>query len=148
MAMLSGLFTEPDPTLIAHSPLSMSFATDSRLRDWGAFITQYNAPIAHAMTAATEKWGDTYSKSETAFNEFAGTTDPFFEYMKKVPGMADLFARYMESLGLSEGARLEHLLEGFDWASLNDQTHIVDVSYSIRDSIPMLIANPAKGRGL
>jgi 6-hydroxytryprostatin B O-methyltransferase len=138
MAMLSGLFTEPAPTRIAHSILSMSFAIDSRLRDWGAFIAKYGAPSAHAMTEATQKWGATKSENETAYNAFSGAPVSFFEHVKTVPGMADLFARYMESQGLSEGARLEHVLQGFNWAGLEDRTHVVDVGPSMNANIHLI----------
>ncbi|KAI0470259.1 S-adenosyl-L-methionine-dependent methyltransferase [Xylaria cf. heliscus] len=130
MAMLSGLFTEPEPTLIAHSRLSLSFATDSRLRDWGAFVIKYGAPAAQTMVAATERWGCTEALNETAYNVFTGSSVPLFEHMKQVPGMSDLFARYMESTCLSYGSRLEHLLKGYDWNGLTSRAHIVDVGGS------------------
>ncbi|KAF3058339.1 6-hydroxytryprostatin B O-methyltransferase [Daldinia childiae] len=130
MAMTAGLFTELDPTHIAHSPLSLRFATDALLRDWAIFITKYGEPATQAMTEATEKWGDSKALDETAWNVFGGTTKPFFEYLKDVPGMVDLFSRYMQSQGLSEGMRLEHVLDGFDWATLDAKAHIIDVGGS------------------
>ncbi|KAI2777461.1 hypothetical protein F4815DRAFT_481568 [Daldinia loculata] len=136
MAMTAGLFTEPDPTHIAHSPLSLRFATDALLRDWAIFITKYGEPATQAMTEATEKWGDSKALDETAWNVFGGTTKPFFEYLKDVPGMVDLFSRYMQSQGLSEGMRLEHVLDGFDWAKLDANAQIIDVS-------PLMIRNRA-----
>ncbi|KAI1805163.1 S-adenosyl-L-methionine-dependent methyltransferase [Daldinia bambusicola] len=130
MAMTAGLFNEPDPAHIAHSPLSLRFATDTLLRDWAVFITEYGAPATQAMTEATEKWGDSRALDQTAWNVFGDTTKTFFEYLKDVPGMVDLFSRYMQSQGLSEGMRLEHVLDGFDWAGLDDDAHIVDVGGS------------------
>ncbi|RWA10745.1 hypothetical protein EKO27_g4370 [Xylaria grammica] len=130
MAVLSGLFIEPEPTLIAHSPLSISFVSDPRLQAWGTFITKYGAPSAQAMAAATERWGYTQAKNETAYNIFSGSSVFFFDHMQQVPGMSDLFARYMESQGLSLGARLEYLIDGFDWNRLRSQAHIVDVGGS------------------
>ncbi|KAI0972265.1 S-adenosyl-L-methionine-dependent methyltransferase [Xylaria arbuscula] len=144
MAMLSGLFIEPEPTLIAHSPLSLSFATDSRLRDWGTFVTKYSEPCAQAMTAATQRWGYTEAKNETAWNVFSGSSLPFFDYMKQVPGMSDLFGRYMESKSLSQLERLEHVLNGFDWNSLRSQAHVVDVGGS-RGFVSAALANAHPG---
>ncbi|OTB15083.1 hypothetical protein K445DRAFT_301687 [Daldinia sp. EC12] len=130
MAMTAGLFTEPDSAHIAHSPLSLRFATDALLRDWAIFITKYGAPATQAMTEATEKWGDSKALDQTAWNVFGDTNKTFFEYLKDVPGMVDLFSRYMQSQGLSEGMRLEHVLEGFDWAKLDASAHIIDVGGS------------------
>ncbi|KAI1467890.1 S-adenosyl-L-methionine-dependent methyltransferase [Daldinia caldariorum] len=130
MAMTAGLFAEPDPGHVAHSPLSLRFATDALLRDWAVFITEYGAPATQAMTEATEKWGESRALDQTAWNVFGGTTKTFFEYLKDVPGMVDLFSRYMQGQGLSEGMRLEHVLDGFDWAGLDDDAHIVDVGGS------------------
>ncbi|KAI1481128.1 S-adenosyl-L-methionine-dependent methyltransferase [Daldinia eschscholtzii] len=130
MAMTAGLFTEPDSAHIAHSPLSLRFATDALLRDWAVFITKYGAPATQAMTEATEKWGDSKALDQTAWNVFGDTNKTFFEYLKDVPGMVDLFSRYMQSQGLSEGMRLEHVLEGFDWAKLDANAHIIDVGGS------------------
>ncbi|KAI1288524.1 S-adenosyl-L-methionine-dependent methyltransferase [Xylaria venustula] len=130
MAMLSGLFTEPEPTLIAHSPLSLSFATESRLRDWATFVNKYSEPCARALVAATRRWGYTEAKNETAYNVFSGSSMPFFDHMKQVPGMSDLFGRFMESKSLSQGERLAHVLNGFNWSSLKSQAHVVDVGGS------------------
>ncbi|KAI0099509.1 S-adenosyl-L-methionine-dependent methyltransferase [Daldinia grandis] len=130
MAMTAGLFAEPDPTCIAHSPLSLRFATDALLRDWAVYITKYGAPATQAMTEATEKWGDSKALHETAWNVFGDTTKPFFEYLKDVPGMVDLFSRYMQSQGLSEGMRLEHVLDGFNWARLDANALVIDVGGS------------------
>ncbi|KAI0849316.1 S-adenosyl-L-methionine-dependent methyltransferase [Daldinia vernicosa] len=126
MAMTAGLFTEPDPAHIAHNPLSVRFATDELLRDWAIFVSKYGEPATQAMTEATEKWDDSKALNETAWNVFGGTTKPFFEYLKDVPDMVDLFSRYMQSQGLSEGMRLEYVLDGFDWAKLDANAHIID----------------------
>ncbi|KAG4218382.1 hypothetical protein PC116_g33138, partial [Phytophthora cactorum] len=82
------------------------------------------------MTEATEKWGDSKALDQTAWNVFGDTNKTFFEYLKDVPGMVDLFSRYMQSQGLSEGMRLEHVIEGFDWAKLDANAHIIDVGGS------------------
>ena len=128
--MTSGLFTEPEPDFVSHNALSMAFAKDTALRDWSGFITNYGAPSAACFAQATRKWGDTTAKNETAFNISANTTLPFFEHIAQQPGMAKEFSRYMQSQGRSEGARLEHLLTGYEWGQLGGQAHIVDIGGS------------------
>ncbi|KAI8959877.1 S-adenosyl-L-methionine-dependent methyltransferase [Daldinia sp. FL1419] len=130
MAMTAGLFTEPDPSHIAHNALSLRFATDALLRDWAIFITKYGVSATLAMTEATEQWGDSKALDQTAWNVFGDTNKTFFEYLKDVPGMVDLFSRYMQSQGLSEGMRLEHVLDGYDWAKLQANAHVIDVGGS------------------
>jgi 6-hydroxytryprostatin B O-methyltransferase len=143
MAMTSGLFTETSPTHIAHTRLSASFATDESLRDWALFMTQYSAPMANNMALATARWGETTAKHETAFNVAFDTKLPYFDYVKATPGLADLFAGYMRSMGRSESGRLQHLVEGFDWAALPEGAIIVDVGGSTAQaSIALAVAFP------
>jgi hypothetical protein len=129
MAMTSGLFIEPSPTQIAHSQLSAAFAADSSLQDWALFMTQYSAPMASKLAEATARWGETTAKHETAFNVAFDTELPFFDYVKAKPGLAEMFAGYMRSMGQSESGRLQHLVDGFDWTALGEAS-IVDVGGS------------------
>ncbi|KAH5663548.1 hypothetical protein HBI44_239660 [Parastagonospora nodorum] len=130
MAMTSGLFVEPSPGLISHSALSAPFATDESLRDWARFMTTYSAPMASGMAEATVRWGETYAKHQTAFNVSFDTELPWFDYVKATPGLPEEFAGYMRAMGHSTSGRLQHLVEGFDWASLGRHAVVVDVGGS------------------
>ncbi|OCL05432.1 S-adenosyl-L-methionine-dependent methyltransferase [Glonium stellatum] len=143
MAMTSSLFAEPAPTHIAHSALSASFAADPHLRHWARFMTSYSAPTAAAFAEATARWGETTAKNETAYNVAFGTSLPFFAHVKESPGMAELFAAYMRSQGQSEGGRLTHLVDGFDWGGLDEGAQVVDVGGSTgQASIALAAAYP------
>ncbi|KAF1952271.1 S-adenosyl-L-methionine-dependent methyltransferase [Byssothecium circinans] len=130
MAMTSGLFHEPVPEHITHSALSAAFATDASLRASTHFITTYSAPMALGMAAASAKWGETTTKNHTAFNAAFNTELPFFDYVKATPGLPELFAGYMRSMGQRPSGRLQHLVDGFDWARLERGAVVVDVGGS------------------
>lgn len=49
--------------------------------------------------------------------------------MKTQPEMERVFSGYMRGMSQSEGGRLRHLVDGFDWASLGEAT-IIDVGRS------------------
>ena len=68
MSMTGGFLCEPEPNHLAHSRISAEFAVQRALQDWGTFIMRYSAPTAGCYTEATEKWGDTVRRDQTAYN--------------------------------------------------------------------------------
>jgi 6-hydroxytryprostatin B O-methyltransferase len=131
MAITGGIFMETSSTHIAHSRLSASFATDSSLTDWIRFMTKYAAPMAGYLAEATVRWGETTDIHETAFNAAFSTDLQWFDYVKSNAdeGLPELFASYMRSMGRLESVKLQHLIDGFDWAGLGD-AHVVDAGGS------------------
>ncbi|KAH8585876.1 putative sterigmatocystin 8-O-methyltransferase precursor, partial [Bisporella sp. PMI_857] len=115
MAMLSGFLQEPQPNELAHSATSALLVTNSNLLDWALFIAEASSLGPTKLVEATEKWGTTESKTQTAFNLAKNTEKKFSLYMKNVTA--------------SEGTKIDHLVHGFDWASLGDAT-VVDVGGS------------------
>lgn len=83
-------------------------------------------PAAAAFAEATEKWGVTDEKNQTAFNVANNTNVPLFDFFAQSPELANCFASYMKSVQASRGTSLQHLLTGFDWAGLGEAV-IVDV---------------------
>lgn len=131
MAIATGLFWEPQSSHIAHNSLSLAFAQDQALRDWAHFITEYGQPTAAAFADATQRWGRTEAKNETAYNVAFRTDLPFFDDIKQRRGLANEFARYMQSQARSDGLRYQHLVHGLDWAGrFGEGAHIVDVGGS------------------
>ena len=138
--MTIGFLSEPNPEHIAHSRMSAHFAAPSALHDWATFMTNYSAPTAEKFTAATQKWGNTARKDQTAYNIAMGTDVPFFEHIGQTKETPDLFARYMRSQGQSDGMALKHVLDGIDWARIK-HGHIVDVwSISLSPTHPPSVA--------
>lgn len=126
MAITSNFLCEPVPDNVAHNAVSALFVSNPGFVDWAKFMTQYSMPAAAAFVEATEKWGVTVEKNQTAFNVATDTTVPLFEIFAQSPELANCFASYMKSVQASHGTSIQHLLTGFDWASLGEAV-IVDV---------------------
>jgi 6-hydroxytryprostatin B O-methyltransferase len=129
MAMLSNFLREPVPNEVAHSATSALFVTNPGMLDWALYMAEQSAPGAMKLVDATEKWGATEEKNQTAFNIARNTDLPFFDYIAKSPELSKKFSAYMRNVTSSEGSSLKHLVNGFDWASLGDAT-VVDVRFS------------------
>jgi hypothetical protein len=131
MAMTNNFLRETDAGGLAHSSTSAPFVTSSNLYDWALYMTNASAPTAAKLVQATEKWGSTESKNETAYNLAMSTDLPFFDHMAQDPKMMKQFASYMKNVTASSATSMKHLVRGYDWASLKDAT-VVDVrSYNL-----------------
>ena len=127
MAMTGGILAEDELQRVKHSRISAQFVTEPAFLDWALFMTRYSAPTALAFAKATERWGDTKEKNETAYNIAFDTPMPFFDHVSQSEEMTQLFAGYMRAQGRSSGLVVEHLITGYDWARLGS-AHVVDVS--------------------
>ncbi|EPE30001.1 S-adenosyl-L-methionine-dependent methyltransferase [Glarea lozoyensis ATCC 20868] len=142
MAMTSNLLCEPKVGEIAHNAVSKTFVGNPGLVDWALFMTQFSMPTAAKMVEATEKWGSTSKKNETAFNLAMDTDLPLFDFVKKSPEMTKQFAGYMRNVQSSEKTHIRHLVSGYDWKSLGNAV-VVDVGGSTcSSSIALATAFP------
>ncbi|KAL4788898.1 O-methyltransferase-domain-containing protein [Aspergillus venezuelensis] len=130
MSMTSGLFAEPTPNEIAHSPTSAMIALNPNLLLWAEFMTEVGVPTASAFADATQRWPGSLCNTETAYNLAFGTELPLFEHLKTLPTRTEQFAGYMKSVTNSEGTSLKHLVSGYDWAALSQDALVVDVGGS------------------
>lgn len=89
-------------------------------------MTNMSAPTAAKMVEATETWGITDARNETAYNITMATDLPFFDHISTSPELNKQFAGYMKTVIASEGISTKHLIRGFDWAALGEAT-VVDV---------------------
>lgn len=140
MAMLHNFLQEPKPNELAHSTVSALLVTNPGLLDWALFMAEATAMGAAKLVKATEKWGTTDSKTQTAFNLACNTDLPFFDYLAQTPDLRKKFAVYMENVTASEGTKIDHLVNGFHWASLGEAT-VVDVGLPTTAS--RIITSPA-----
>lgn len=127
MAVCAHFFDEPKPGQVAHSRLSAHFAKSAPLQDWAEFLADATIPMAIRFADATQKWGVTKNKTETAFNIAMDTELAFFDYLNETPDFRKRFAGYMKCVTATQGTAIEHLIEGFDWASVGNGL-VVDVS--------------------
>lgn len=131
MAMTGNFLSQPNLESVAHNSVSRLFVMESGFMDWLNFMTKYSMPTAAAFAEATEKWGPTVEKTETAFNVATQTNGPFFEYFAKSSKLSNQFASYMRSVQASSGTSLQHLLTGYNWESLDGEAVVVDVSVQL-----------------
>jgi 6-hydroxytryprostatin B O-methyltransferase len=93
-------------------------------------------PTAAAMVEATKKWPGSVKKTETAYNIAFGHDLPFFDHLSQSPVLTKQFSGYMRSVTDGQGMDLSHLVKGFDWVNLPDNSLVVDVSYKRSSSFP------------
>lgn len=126
MAMTSNFLSESAPHSVAHNAVSRLFVTNPGFMDWINFMAQFSMPTAAAFAEATEKWGTTDKKNQTAFNIATRIDKPFFDFFAQSPEASIQFASYMKNVQASTGTSLKHLLTGYDWESLGEAL-VVDV---------------------
>lgn len=130
MAITSGFLAEPKPGIVQHSRFSALLAKDQSFMDWARFLTDYSVPSAYQFPEATQRWGNTEAKDETAFSIAMKKQMPFFDYVREEPGMAKVFSSYMRNVASTDGIKFDHLINGFDWTTLAPGSTVVDVGGS------------------
>ncbi|KAJ5041450.1 O-methyltransferase-domain-containing protein [Bipolaris maydis] len=129
MAMTAGFLRETVDGNLSHSPLSGIFVQNEHLRIHLHHMVEQTIPLMAAFTQAIEMWGETKVPNQTAYNISAKTDLPFFEYLNSDPDIGSEFDSYMKSQAVvNSGAKVEHLLRAFDWASLREGATVVDLS--------------------
>ncbi|KAK0637046.1 S-adenosyl-L-methionine-dependent methyltransferase [Bombardia bombarda] len=127
MVMTTGFLHEPTPDHVSHSALSAPFIQDPHLMTWMLHMVNHTVPFMNGFIRATEKFGPSQKAAETAFNVAFNTDLAYFPYLKSKPELEREFDAYMQSQSKAHGgAKVEHLLDGFDWASLRDRALVVD----------------------
>ncbi|RMZ67708.1 fusarubin cluster-methyltransferase [Pyrenophora seminiperda CCB06] len=128
MAMTAGFLCETVDGHLSHTPLSGIFVQNEHLRIQLYHMVEQTIPLMAAFTRATEMWRETQVPNQTAYNISAKTDLPFFEHLKSDPEISNEFDSYMKSQAVvNSGAKVEHLLRSFDWASLRQGATVVDV---------------------
>lgn len=115
---------------ISHSRTSALIATNTSFYDWARWLTNYSVPSAYHFADATQKWGPTEKKTETAFNIAMNVEVPFFGYLKENAKMNSMFSSYMRNVASSEATSFKHMIFGFDWGSLAPGAKVIDLGGS------------------
>jgi 6-hydroxytryprostatin B O-methyltransferase len=126
MAITGSFLQEPVLNQVAHNKTSARFVSNPSLCDWALFLAEDSAPMAPKLVEATQRWGETTKKTETAFNLSLHTDLSFFDYLSSSPEFTQRFSGYMKNVAKGEATSIKHLVQGYDWASLGNAT-VVDV---------------------
>src|SRR5438128_2368588 len=98
MAMISNFMCEPVPGELGHSAISALLVTNPSLLDYAIYMAEYSALGAANLVAATQKWGASLERNQTAFNIAKNTDLPYFEYLAQSFEMRRAFGAYMKNV--------------------------------------------------
>ncbi|KAI9685960.1 MAG: hypothetical protein M1820_010698 [Bogoriella megaspora] len=130
MAIINGFLYEPETGMVAHSRSSALLVKDHSFMNWARWMTNYSVPTAYKFPDATQRWGKTEAKTETAFNLAMNVRQPFFDHLRQNADMNTMFSGYMRNVASTEGISFKHLVNGFNWSSLPKGATVVDVGGS------------------
>ncbi|KAJ4422984.1 hypothetical protein N0V82_002378 [Gnomoniopsis sp. IMI 355080] len=120
MAMASNFLCEPEPGRVAHSALSRYFAVNHAFPGWIRFMTGYYMPCAAKSISATEKWGETTNKHQTASNLAMDTTLSSFDFITQSKDLGRLFSGYMKGVHAGIATNVSQVVEDYSWASIGN----------------------------
>ncbi|KAA8642771.1 hypothetical protein EYZ11_002931 [Aspergillus tanneri] len=129
MAMTAGFLAETQAGQLSHNSLSAAFVQNPSLVEWALFVAEGTASTASKLVEATEKFGITKEKTQTAYNLAKSTDLPFFDYLNSDARLAGQFAAYMKNITNTEATSIKHVLSAFDWQGLGKAT-VVDIGGS------------------
>jgi len=115
MAMTSNFLCEPKEGEVAHNSVSSQFVTKPAYQGWMSFMTEFYMPVSCKFVEATEKWGTSVQKDQTAVNLAMDTTLSSFDFITSNRDLSRKFAAYMKGVQASEGTNSRHILTSFDW---------------------------------
>ncbi|KAJ4386795.1 Alpha-1,3-mannosyltransferase cmt1 [Gnomoniopsis smithogilvyi] len=116
MAMVSHIFTEPTPGVIAHTAASRLLATDDELAAWVGFNSEDIFPAAGHVMPALRAYPEATSLTRAGFQHAFNTVDvePMFATFGKDAVRARRMGRAMASLTGGEGYEMSHFVEACD----------------------------------
>jgi 6-hydroxytryprostatin B O-methyltransferase len=142
--MLNGYFTEPTPSHVSHTAMSLLLASNSSIQDYVGHSIGFSYPVSTKMVEMTERFGGSDAKNETAFNVAYDTPLPMFAWLKGEPEHYERFGRLMGAMRQAPIYSVKHLVEGYDWASVSASGgKVVDVGGSLgHTSLAIAEKNP------
>ncbi|KAI1810488.1 hypothetical protein GGS20DRAFT_579836 [Poronia punctata] len=127
MTATSGFLCEPQPGILAHTPLSAPFVSDLNLLDATLFLTETAAPAAFGMASATRRWGLTEDVNQTAYNAAFDTSFTFSSACEKRSRLRRQWYAYL-LCGMGDvEAGMKDVLAQLNWAGLGNAT-VVDTA--------------------
>ncbi|OHF00081.1 O-methyltransferase [Colletotrichum orchidophilum] len=137
------VFVEPEPGRVAHTASSKRLVESRGVRLYNEFVSRDTFKLAAFQLDAIEKWGHGGTQpDQAAHNIVFGTDKPLFAYFAENPAKMSDFSELMEFMSKSRFQTADHLINGFDWASLGP-AKMVDMGGNVGHcSAQIVVANP------
>ncbi|KAI1845066.1 hypothetical protein JX266_008859 [Neoarthrinium moseri] len=120
------IFYEPRLGFVAHNACSR-LLLEQHIHATVSYYTDESFRAASCLSETTRKWPGTQERNETALNLAYNTTLPKFEFFNAEPWRAARFRMAMAGMTQGESFSLQHLVQGFDWASLPEGSMVADI---------------------
>ncbi|KAF2827805.1 S-adenosyl-L-methionine-dependent methyltransferase [Ophiobolus disseminans] len=130
---------EDDPEHVVHTASSALLLKDPAMMDWYGHTVEEMFPAGAKLAQALE---NTAATKVSAFGLAFGTHEPIYTFLEKHPARQARFFGAMEGVGRDYGHSLEHIVNGYPWAQLQNAT-VVDVGGSSGFmSVALAMAHP------
>ncbi|KAI1007288.1 hypothetical protein K3495_g929 [Podosphaera aphanis] len=119
ICILNGIFTEPFPGQVCHTPRSRVLLTHGPgLHDLIALNFIELAPAAFHYTGVIERFGAAEEPEQSPF-ALANNNLPIFQVLDRDPIRRIRFGRSMQYLTSAETYDVSHVLVGYDWPNID-----------------------------
>lgn len=116
----SNIFKESTPGHVSHTAASLLIKEQQGMRDSIGFLTEDIGPASTKVIEAHRKWPGSEEPNETGFNFEFNTGDPFYVELAKDPERSRRFGAGMAFMTQGDLYDIRHLINGFDWAGLDE----------------------------
>lgn len=117
----SGFLREPEPDLVAHTPLSAQFIADHCFFDAALFLTESITPAAMQMLSATQRFGASRDPSECAYNLAVNSVRPFHLARLDRPRLDRKWVTFLShAAGLHGEKELVDVFSQLNWLDLGN----------------------------
>ncbi|KAL8832107.1 MAG: hypothetical protein Q9191_000464 [Dirinaria sp. TL-2023a] len=133
-AMTYYIFKEPVEGFVVHTPASRTLAENPLLLRWIGSACEEMWPAATKTVEAMIRWPKSQRPDQTGFNIVNGTKDSFFVELEKNPNRARSFGDGMKAFLSRSGLQTSYIVEGYDWATLQNKDDTVSTVVDIGGS--------------
>ncbi|KAF2732638.1 putative O-methyltransferase [Polyplosphaeria fusca] len=126
-AMTNRIFTEPEPGMVAHTPISRMLLHPDAFDCLGMTMQELQPALNHLLDALKTNPEST-EPNQTAYNIANNTDLPMYPFLGKHPDRAKRFGAGMRHFTVGDHTDLRHLIDAFPWKTYDrEDVRMVDV---------------------
>ncbi|KAG5933087.1 hypothetical protein E4U53_001094 [Claviceps sorghi] len=115
-----GFLGEPKRGYVAHTPLSACFVAHPSHLDAAMFLAEHAAPAALKSGLATQRFKDSHTTTETAFNLAARTKTTFAVAREQNPRLGRQWAAFLQhAAGVAEDHVVAEAMVKLNWSNIS-----------------------------